>query len=266
MKKFLVAGIAAAAFCGAPALAADVAVKAPPPAPAPVVALDWTGPYLDGDIGWQGNSYKWNTNDPASPNFNSIFSLSNSVGSFGGHLGYQQQFGWLVVGEEVGTFASIKRSFASVTSGGLGAGVPCGLAFAGQMCQVNLDRAYTFGGKAGVVWSDWVFYGVGGYATGVIESQINLVGAALAPGLADTTTPKIAQGWYAGAGFDYMLSKSRFFDAIIGIEYQHVALGAVQEISNVMPVGFPLLDQRTLSADVDAVWAKLTLKFNPFAR
>ncbi len=51
MKKLLIACIAAA-FCGAPALAADMAVKAPPP-PAPVVGSndrDWeNGPGYGGD-------------------------------------------------------------------------------------------------------------------------------------------------------------------------------------------------------------------------
>jgi outer membrane immunogenic protein len=49
MKKILVAGIAAAAFCGAPALAADLPVKAPAPA-----FYNWTGFYggLNAGYGW----------------------------------------------------------------------------------------------------------------------------------------------------------------------------------------------------------------------
>src|ERR1700730_7767890 len=49
MKKFLVAGIAAAAFCGAPAFAADMPTKAP--AYAPVAVYNWTGFYVGGHIG-----------------------------------------------------------------------------------------------------------------------------------------------------------------------------------------------------------------------
>ena len=186
--------------------AADMEVKAPPaPTPAAVVAAHWTGLYLDADIGWQRNSYTWNTNDATALNFNSTFSLSNSEGSIGGHIGYEEQFNWLVVGGEVGTFTSITQKFASLTSPGTGPGLPCGLAFPGQQCQANVDNVYTFGGKVGVDWSDWLFYGVGGGAEGAIRSQINLVGPALAPGLADTTPAQRAHGWYAGGGFDYML-------------------------------------------------------------
>jgi outer membrane immunogenic protein len=47
MKKLLVAGIAAAAFCGAPALAADMPVKSPY---AP--AFSWTGCYVGANAGF----------------------------------------------------------------------------------------------------------------------------------------------------------------------------------------------------------------------
>jgi outer membrane immunogenic protein len=49
MKKILVAGIAAAAFCGAPAIAADMPVKAPPMVAAPYDP--WTGCYVGANVG-----------------------------------------------------------------------------------------------------------------------------------------------------------------------------------------------------------------------
>lgn len=47
MKKFLAAGLAAAAFCGAPALAADMPVKAPAAPP----MFNWTGFYVGVNAG-----------------------------------------------------------------------------------------------------------------------------------------------------------------------------------------------------------------------
>ena len=49
MKK-LATAIAAIALIGTPAFAADMAVKAPPPAPAPVHS--WTGWYVGGNVGY----------------------------------------------------------------------------------------------------------------------------------------------------------------------------------------------------------------------
>jgi len=57
MKKLLVAGIAAAAFCGAPVLAADLPVKAPAYRPAPAPMFSWNGCYLGGHAG-----YGWGRN------------------------------------------------------------------------------------------------------------------------------------------------------------------------------------------------------------
>ena len=49
MKK-LATAIAAIALIGTPAFAADMAVKAPPPPPAPI--YNWTGWYVGGNIGF----------------------------------------------------------------------------------------------------------------------------------------------------------------------------------------------------------------------
>src|SRR5690242_12989603 len=53
MKKLTTSIVAVASLIGAPAFAADMAVKAPPPAPAPVYS--WTGWYvgLNAGGGWQ---------------------------------------------------------------------------------------------------------------------------------------------------------------------------------------------------------------------
>ncbi len=59
MKKLLNA-IGALGLIGTPAFAADMAVKAPPPAPAPVYS--WTGWYIGGNVGGT-----W-SNDPISVN------------------------------------------------------------------------------------------------------------------------------------------------------------------------------------------------------
>jgi outer membrane immunogenic protein len=260
VEKIRIVALGLALTAAGPALASELspATSAAPLASAAVT--DWSGFYLDGDAAWLRKSYTWNTDDAAGPNFNSTFGLANSEVGLGGHLGYQRQFGWLVVGGEAGIFTSFGDRFASVTSPGTGAGLTCGLAFPGQMCQARIGAVLTYGGKLGVAWSDWLLYGVGGGAAGGLRSQINLVGAGLAPGLADYTPSANANGWYVGGGVDYMLFKGKPFDVIVGVEYEHVELGAVQEYSSNNGFG-PGYDQRALSAKVDTVLGKVTVKF-----
>src|ERR1700733_2553736 len=100
------------------AFAADMPVKAPPPPP-PVITTSWTGFYLDGDIGWEQSHYNWIYPDPGSGGLASVaptippMSMSQSGGVMGGHIGYQQQFSWLVVGGEWGGSALMNSKWAS---------------------------------------------------------------------------------------------------------------------------------------------------------
>jgi len=244
--------------------AADLAVKAPPPAP---VVYDWTGFYLDVGAGWQYDHFNWTYT-----NFiptQAPFSLSNGNGSITGHVGYQQQFGWLVVGGEVGAFRSMNGNAAQVIApGGAAINGPCSSAVA--TCRASIDYTSLAGGKLGVDWGDWLFYGVGGVAfSSTINTQIFLPSGALA----DIAAPQSTHGWYLGGGFDYMLLKTKFGDLITGVEYEHVKLdtvtqctvpsGAVGGYATGCP-GTPAASARMISASEDAVWGKLTLKFNPF--
>src|SRR5271163_4980280 len=107
MKKILVAGIAAAAFCGAPALAADMVVKAPPqPAVAPP-GPTWAGWYVgvNGGYGWDANAQNQNiliTTTPALGGYPATTPGSlDPKGGFGGvTLGYNWQLANIVFGVE----------------------------------------------------------------------------------------------------------------------------------------------------------------------
>jgi outer membrane immunogenic protein len=94
MKKFLIAGVAVVAFSGAPALAADMAVKAPPPAP----VYSWTGCYIGGNTGYAWAHKSGNSDgyyepplgfipDPYSPG-----SLTAGGWAYGGQIGCDYQF------------------------------------------------------------------------------------------------------------------------------------------------------------------------------
>jgi outer membrane immunogenic protein len=261
-KKLLLALAAFAALTGTPVLAADMPIKAAaPPPPVAEAPADWTGFYLDADLGWQYESFQWFFLNVAPGAGEVPFSLSQGSGIAAGHVGYQQQFGWLVVGAEYGAATPTGTRFASVISGGGAPGVPCQTAVAGNQCQVRLGDFQTAGGKAGVAWQDFLAYGVGGFAWGSTPSQTFFPNAVIA----DTTMAPTHHGWYAGAGVDWMAVKTRLVDVILGVEYEHVDLDTRLQTSsadNFSPNG---ITARTIGAKTDIAWAKLTLKFNPFA-
>lgn len=261
MKRsfFAALGISAAVFAGpiGVAGAADMAVKAP--VPAPVAATDWSGLTLDADIGWERSGTNWlYVNFPGEI----TFPLSSTDGDVGVHAGYQQQFGWLVIGGEVGISSTFTDKFASVTSVGVPVGTACGTGVAGQQCQTNIGSVATAGGKLGVAWQDWLLYGVGGGARASVNSQlVQPTGL-----LFDTTTGGKVNGYYAGGGVDYIFNKTRLFDMIVGVEYEHIGLGTAFLTSSADAFAPGGVNARNVGAKEDIVWGKLTLKFNPWAR
>ncbi len=264
MKKII--GIAAiATLIGTSAWPADMAVKAPPVVAAAAPANDWTGIYGDVGLGWQNDRFDWTDTNFVPPIV--PFSMSSGTASITGHAGYQQQFNWLVVGGEIGTFQSMKGNTTSLVSNGVATG-PCNN-LAGYTCQVAIDYPILAGGKLGVDWGNWLVYGVGGAAL-----NANVTSKAYLPSgvLSDIGVPQSAHGWYAGGGLDYLFYKTNLFDLIGGVEYEHVSLGTLTQCTVPQPgsaivTGCPgtiAADSRIISAREDAVWAKLTVKFNPF--
>jgi outer membrane immunogenic protein len=260
MRKLAIAAVALAVT--STAYAADMPLlKAPPMAPA---AYDWSGLTFDADIGWGGSNLNWNYNHsglggapinaPLSP-----FSLSTSSAAYGGHVGFQKQWGWIVVGVEAGILENMAGNFAKVTSV---AGGPSCTIFAGQVCQAHIgDSIYTVGGKLGVAWGDWLFYGEGGGAWSEVQTQLVAVGGALFDSNAQNR-----HGYYAGGGFDYVLAKGPLMDLIAGLEYQHVGLGTGFMPSPADAFSSTGANARTVSAHEDLVLAKLTVKWNPWTQ
>jgi len=100
MKKLILGSMALAAMIARPALAADMAVKAPPIAP-PIAApvYSWTGCYIGGNVGgaWAHKTTTWNyLNGPSSPVNEG--SLTASGWAYGGQIGCDYQFNnnWVV--------------------------------------------------------------------------------------------------------------------------------------------------------------------------
>jgi outer membrane immunogenic protein len=222
MKKLLIAGVAAAALCGAPALAADMAVKAPPQPPAPVAG--WTGFYVGGEIGAQWDNSRWNTTCIAGfaacplngvfPGFlaNNNPAAFNSTGFRGGlFAGYDLQVSpqW-VIGVE-GDFGggSNNRTIAGIP-GTLGGGLAPNLA---DQSSVKGTWDASAVGRVGYLITPTVMvFGVGGLSWLHEEASASCAPApavswCVIPADQGTTqmTSSTRSGWTAGGGFEYMV-------------------------------------------------------------
>src|SRR4051794_7985759 len=110
MKKFLLGTVGLIALgMAAPATAADMAVKAPPPAPLPVI-YNWTGLYIGGNGGWGQSNSCLNFVDAFGRDFRDGC-VSRSGGVVGGQIGYRWQANQWVFGVEAqGDWADLSRS------------------------------------------------------------------------------------------------------------------------------------------------------------
>lgn len=235
VRRFVIfAGLGAALVSALPAIAADMAVKAPAVAP---MAYNWTGFYAGGNVG-----YGWGENtDPnltvvapggglgigpflttGFPGFASgnLFPNLNPSGGFGGgQIGYDQQFGTWVVGAVADIQASDFKASGLVTTP-----AATTLANLDESLSAKVDWFGTVRGKAGFAANDWLFYGTGGLAYGDTKSAI---GFACTPngvgcgGIAFAgSTSEVRVGWAAGAG----IAKA-FGSWNVGLEYLHIDLG-----------------------------------------
>src|SRR6188474_880738 len=115
MRKYLAAAVSFAAviMAAAPASAADMAVKAPPPAPLPVI-YDWSGFYIGANGGWGQSRNCWD--------FVTVAGVvvadgcrERSGGLAGGQIGYRWQSGTWVFGLEAqGDWADLSNQRISL--------------------------------------------------------------------------------------------------------------------------------------------------------
>jgi opacity protein-like surface antigen len=252
--------------------------SAAPPTPAPVTSASWSGLYIDAAIGeeWTRNTWTFNSPSLATSVFSAFtpFSLSTDSAVAGLHIGYQQQFNWLVVGGEFGAtmpLGSHTAASATASATSSAGGPPCGIFVSPAIsaCQATIGSVKTAGGKLGYAASDWLAYVIGGAAFNAGVTASIVIPGQIPPDHGQDAT---AYGYYVGGGVDYRLAKTSVADFIVGLEYRHVALDAAQ-VCSTLTNGPPLpcgvnqgisLLQRTVSTQQDLVWFKATVLFNPF--
>ena len=190
MNKITITIAAIAALVGTPALAADMAIKAPLSVPAPI--FSWTGFYLDAG----GGHGMWNADTAVAPPF---FIATNTeggrgwFGSVGG--GFDYQFGQRIV---AGILADFDFSDMSVTFTDPGSSI------AGTMKETSFWAA---GARIGwLVTPELLTYVSGGF-TQAHFSSVNMAGYIAgqlpAPGVpVATIAARTYDGWFLGTGVE----------------------------------------------------------------
>ncbi len=236
MKKLLlVAGIAAAAFCGAPALAADMAVKAPPPAP-PVAAPSWTGFYIGGNVGgiWGNSNFRGDTSSsggywsPDNAAFASALDIGNAHSSslIGGlQAGINWRTGSVVFGIEADIDASNLR--AQRNASGLNDG---GTVLNTISQSAESDWLLTIRPRVGLIYEKALLFATGGLAVANLKNT-NAFTDFYWPVTATSSVSSSLVGWTAGFGIEYPVDRYWSWK----VEYLHTQfpkVGSVGSLSN----------------------------------
>jgi outer membrane immunogenic protein len=210
------------------ASAADMYVKAPPPAPT------WTGWYVgaNGGYGWDANVQKIDiTTAPPLGGYPAITNGTDAKGAFGGgQIGYNWQGVWhphLVIGIEADIEGSgIQNGFQNDVLNGFGDTL---------QASKNLDWFGTVRGRLGFTFGSALVYGTGGFAFGGVRNQLIDTLSVPPVGTVTMQTNSTATGYVVGAGIEYLISPHWSLKA----EYQYINLGSFTLSSpEVPPSGF----------------------------
>jgi outer membrane immunogenic protein len=265
MKKQLRASMALAAIIAGPAMAADMAVKAPSPA---AYYYDWSGVYIGASIGnvWT-NVDRFYPNLPLQGLPPTTFTSRSSDVLYDIHAGAQVQWGWLILGVEASYNAGFREMQSNVS-------VSPPEPFTHLSAYNKITNLFTVGPRLGIAWDRWMVYGAGGYAAASIKGQYACTDSGVqvlpGPGACGAVFGSLAalnfggdtwnDGWFAGGGFEYMIYKGVLVDAILGAEYQHFDVGQKQAFCFSPGCSPPTHQDFLQGAHGDLVRARLTIK------
>jgi outer membrane immunogenic protein len=243
MKRFFWGALSLVAMA-APALAADLPVKAPPP---PVIPMyNWSGFYIGGNGGWGQADDCWNIFVPvAGPIFATLPEgcHNKSGGVAGGQIGYRLQlpgnhFVWGI--EAQGDWANLNASRVSALD---------------RFFTLNtkVDGIGLFTTQLGFAWDTWLVYVKGGAA--VTSNQFDVVSTI--GGIDLATDHSTRWGGALGVGFEYGFTPNWS----VGLEYDHLFMGS-QDFACITAVCAGVLSRVT--QDLDMVTVRFNYRFGGY--
>ena len=239
MRKFLLGSVGLLALgLGTPATAADMAVKAPPPAPLPVI-YNWSGFYIGANGGW-GQSHKC-------VDFVTLAGTvasgcrDRSGGVVGGQIGYRWQANQFVFGLEAqGDWADLSNSRVSLFDPTLST-------------RVKTDGIGLFTGQIGWAWNAALLYVKGGAA--VTSNRLDIFDTLTGIGLVSASNTR--WGGTVGVGFEYGFAPNWS----VGVEYDHLWMGNANNTFSVVDPRLAGILNSRISQDVDMVTVRLNYRF-----
>jgi outer membrane immunogenic protein len=243
MKKFLLCTVGLVALgMVAPASAADMAVKAPPPAPLPVI-YNWSGFYIGGNGGWGQSRSCLNFVDVTGFAF-ADGCRERSGGLAGGQIGYRWQASQWVFGVEAqGDWADLSNTRVSLFDPTLST-------------RTKTDGIGLFTGQIGYAWNAALFYVKGGAA--VTSNRFSILDTFTGIELASASATR--WGGTVGAGFEYGFAPNWS----VGVEYNHLFMGDANNSFTGVDPRIAFIANNRITQDVDMVTARINYRFGGF--
>jgi outer membrane immunogenic protein len=260
MKKIMIVGAALAALIGTPALAADMALKAPPPAPVPT--SNWTGFYLGAHAGvawWSSNQGFTETpgiggGDALDPINFGHQQTARAIGGLQGGYNWQVSPMWVLGVEGDFSWTSLRNNATAVPTFG-------GVLLPGNVVAMSesVNWLASARGKIGYVWGPTLLYATGGAAWENAHYTGNFT---FLSGATENIVPfsTTNSGWVAGGGLEWMAT-SHLLARIEYLYYGFQSKAVSAPCVNCVVGGPPVANYSWNNNNVQVVRAALSYKF-----
>ncbi len=204
MTNLLRSSVAMAALLAGPAMAADMQVKARPPAPAPVAVYNWTGCYIGGNVGFgrarTSQSQIAKVGGPVIVPPNDFGASDDSEFIGGGQIGCDYQVNnWVLGLQGKVDFGDIRSSHGVPTAF---PGFPAPTSFTSINRTKNVVTATA---RAGYLFTPAVLaYVKGGGAWA--RTDHTFIGHVPTDFLSESAADITRQGWTVGGGLEWMVA------------------------------------------------------------